>query len=175
MGWFGKMEKCCCFPLAGGCLGGAMFHFMICITSIFSTTKDYKNMTIASNAILGCLIVLGLVLKNFIVLYIVALFVAFLLGIYIIIFVFLIIALFAANNMPFQHKLLTALTVLTIVLITASFLNIYISTCRVIKSGGTGWEYKSYMEIEKEKERENKEKQNQKKKEDAMLNNDYNA
>ncbi|ETW27088.1 hypothetical protein PFFCH_05494 [Plasmodium falciparum FCH/4] len=104
MGWFGKMEKCCCFPLAGGCLGGAMFHFMICITSIFSTTKDYKNMTIASNAILGCLIVLGLVLKNFIVLYIVALFVAFL----------LVIALFAANNMPFQHKLLTALTVLII-------------------------------------------------------------
>ncbi|SBS82771.1 conserved Plasmodium protein, unknown function [Plasmodium ovale] len=171
MSCFGKLDKCCCFPLAGGCIVGAVFHFLLCLSVAFSSQAEYKVWNVASNATLGCLITLGLILKNYIIFYIVAVFVAFLVGSHIIAFIFCIISFFGHSEISTQNKVITTLTVFTTILITLLFLNIYLSISRVLKAGGSGWEYKNYMEIENDKEKEKKSKE----KEENLANNDYNA
>ncbi|SBS84406.1 conserved Plasmodium membrane protein, unknown function [Plasmodium malariae] len=104
MAVWGKLSKCCCFPLAGGCTAAAIFHFIACLACIFTSEQNYKVWTVVS---------IG----------------------------------------------------------EAFFLNLYLSICKVFKAGGTGWEFKNYMEIENDMQKEKKKKE----KEDAMKHNDYNA
>ncbi|KAI4838811.1 hypothetical protein MKS88_002319 [Plasmodium brasilianum] len=171
MAVWGKLSKCCCFPLAGGCTAAAIFHFIACLACIFTSEQNYKVWTVVSSGLLGCLIVLGLILKNFIIFYIVAIFTAINVCFYVVALVFLIIALFALTEISIQSKVFIIFIIFALLLGEAFFLNLYLSICKVFKAGGTGWEFKNYMEIENDMQKEKKKKE----KEDAMKHNDYNA
>ncbi|GAW80538.1 hypothetical protein, conserved [Plasmodium gonderi] len=171
MSCIGKMDRCCCFPLAGGCIAAIMIHTGFCVSAIFSHTAEYRMLSIICNALLACLLIFGLVIKNFIIFYVVAVFVSFLVGTYIVAFVFIFISFFVRDGIPLEGKIFTAVIIFLMIFISAFFLNIYISMSKVLKAGGTGWEFKNYLELESEKPKEKKEV----KKEEPRPNIDYKA
>ncbi|CRG99668.1 conserved Plasmodium membrane protein, unknown function [Plasmodium relictum] len=153
---FGKMSKCCCFSLAGGCISAIIFHIILCITQIFSE-EDNKIWIIVSSSVLAVLIILGLALKNYIIMIIVSIFAAIFACSSIITLIFIIISLFKKDQYNIETKVLAIISTSIIIIIIILYFNIYLSTSRVFKVGGTGWEYKNYIQIEEEKAEKDKE------------------
>ncbi|CAA9987756.1 conserved Plasmodium protein, unknown function [Plasmodium knowlesi strain H] len=171
----GKMSKCCCFPLAGGCIIGIMIHIGFCISAIFSHGQEYRILLIITNAILASLLTLGLALKSSIIFCIAAISVAFILVNYLISFVLIFITLFIKDKYTLESKLFTTIIVFIMLLTTTIFFNIYLSTFKVMRAGGTGWEYKNYMEIESQKQLQRREEKKEEKKEESGTYSDYKA
>ncbi|ANQ07684.1 Uncharacterized protein PCOAH_00022340 [Plasmodium coatneyi] len=171
----GKMSKCCCFPLAGGCIIGIMIHIGFCISAIFSHGQEYRILLIITNAVLASLLTLGLALKSYIIFCIAAISVAFILVNYLVSFVLIFISLFVKDQYTLESKIFTTVIVFIMLFTTTVFFNIYLSTFKVMKAGGTGWEFKSYMEIESQKQLQKREEKKNEKKEESGTYSDYKA
>ncbi|EUD67452.1 hypothetical protein C922_02158 [Plasmodium inui San Antonio 1] len=169
------MDKCCCFPLAGGCIIGIMIHIAFCVSAIFSHGIEYRILLIITNAIMASLLILGLTLKNFVILCIAAISVAFILVNYLISFVLIFISLFVKDQHSLESKIFTTIIVFIMLFTTTVFFNIYLSTCKVFQAGGTGWEFKNYMEIESDKQLDKREQKKEEKKEESDAYGDYKA
>ncbi|GAB66052.1 hypothetical protein PCYB_082130, partial [Plasmodium cynomolgi strain B] len=135
----------------------------------------YRILLIITNAVLASLLILGLTLKNFIIFCIAAIFVAFILANYLISFVILLVSLFVKDKFTLESKIFTTIIVFIMLFTTTVFFNIYLSTYKVMRAGGTGWEFKNYMEIESQKQLEKREEKKQEKKEESGTYSDYKA
>ncbi|KJP86024.1 hypothetical protein AK88_04355 [Plasmodium fragile] len=171
----GKMSKCCCFPLAGGCIIGIMIHIGFCISAIFSHGQEYKILLIITNAVLAALLILGLTLKSSIIFCIAAISVGFILANYLVSFILIFISLFIKDKYTLESKIFTTVIVFIMLFTTTVFFNIYLSTCKVLKAGGTGWEFKNYMEIESDQQLQKREEKKEEKKEESGTYSDYKA
>ncbi|SCP04105.1 conserved Plasmodium protein, unknown function [Plasmodium ovale] len=168
---FGKMKNFGFLPLGGGCIVAAVFHFISCLLVIFSDETEHKALVISLSAILGFFIILGLVLRNFIIFYVVVVFLSCTLLYNMTILVFLILFVFSNSPVSIQKRVFVTFSVFVTILFELLFLNLYMSIINVYKAGGTGWEHKNYMEIKNEKTEQNKNK----KPEDTLTIEDYNA
>ncbi|SBT76684.1 conserved Plasmodium protein, unknown function [Plasmodium ovale] len=168
---FGKMKNFGFLPLGGGCIIAAVFHFISCLLAIFSDETEHKTLIISLNVVLGFFIILGLVLRNFIIFYFVAVFLTCTMICNMIILVFLILVVFSNSPVSIQKRVFATFVVFVTIFFELLFLNLYMSIIKVYKAGGTGWEHKNYIEIKNEKTEQKKNK----KPEDTLTNDDYNA
>ncbi|CAD2109416.1 conserved Plasmodium protein, unknown function [Plasmodium vinckei] len=153
MARLGEMSNCCCLPLGGGCIISAVIILIRFLGYFAEANSDMKTVNLILYGILFGCAVLGIILKNFIILYIVAALMIIYVIDMIIVFVIILVSVLSTNT---EHKytaiVFVLFTTLTSMIVMLFFLNIFLSTGNVLKEGGTGWENKNYKQIRAEKD-----------------------
>ncbi|SCN61861.1 conserved Plasmodium protein, unknown function [Plasmodium chabaudi chabaudi] len=149
----GELSNCCCLPLGGACIFSAVIILIRFLGFFLENDDTMKTINIVLYAILFGCILMGLLLKNFIILYIVtALMVIYVVDMIIAFVLILLRALSPDSPYTSTNIVFVLFTIFTSMIVMLLFLNIFLSMANVLKEGGTGWENKNYKQIRAEKE-----------------------